>query len=42
MNKVEKTKRGATNGTSDRSFLRQFNPGLAVHLNGECPVQERR
>jgi len=42
MNKLKKVKTGATSGLSARSFLHQFNPGLAVHLNGECPVQERR
>jgi len=42
MKKVKKVKMGATSGLTDRSFLRQFNPELAVPLNGECPVQERR
>lgn len=45
MKKVKKEKEakmGETSGRSDRSFLHQFFPELAVHLNGECPVQERR
>ena len=42
MNKVKKAKTGATSGPSDRSFLHQFNPELVAHLNGKCPVQERR
>lgn len=45
MEKVKnekKAKMGETNGLTDRSFLRQFNPKLVVRLNGECPVQKRR
>jgi len=42
MKKVKEAKTGATNGLSARSFLREFNPELAIPLNGKCPVQERR
>jgi len=42
MKKVKKAKMGETSGQTDRAFLRQFYPELVVHLNGECPVQERR
>ena len=42
MKKVKKAKMGETSGQTERSFLRQFYPELAVPLNGECPVQKRR
>jgi len=41
MNKVKKAKTGETSGLTARSFLRQFYLELAVHLNGECPVQKK-
>ena len=41
MKKVKKAKMGATSRLSAHSLLRQFTPELAVHLNGECPVQTR-
>jgi hypothetical protein len=42
MKKVKKAKTGETSGLSVRSFLRLVYPELEVHLNGKCPVQERR